>query len=79
MSWIDDKDEVPLRRQCLLAEVARAPWYGQRKAQPGKTRLALTVRQALEQEMLKLIDEQYTRTQFYGTRKMVRHLTWLAL
>ena len=75
MSWIDGKDEVPLRRQCLLAGVARATWYGQRqrKAQ-ACTRLALTVRQGLEQEHLKLIDAQYTRTPFYGTRKMVRHL-----
>ena len=77
MNWIDDKDEVPLRRQCLLAGVARATWYGQRqrKTQAVKTRLALTVRQALEQEHLKLIDEQYTRTPFYGARKMVRHLS----
>ena len=76
MSWIDDKDEVPLRRQCLLAGVARATWYGQRqrKAQ-ACARLSLTVRQALEQEHLKLIDEQYTRTPFYGARKMVRHLS----
>ena len=76
MSWIDGKDEVPLRRQCLLAGVARATWYGQRQRKTQAcTRLALTVRQALEQEHLKLIDEQYTRTPFYGTRKMVRHLS----
>ena len=75
MSWIDAKDEVPLRRQCLLAGVARATWYGQRQRKTQAcTRLALTVRQALEQEHLKLIDEQYTRTPFYGARKMVRHL-----
>jgi putative transposase len=77
MSWIDDKDEVPLRRQCLLAGVARATWYGQRQrqAQTGKPGLTLTERQALEQTQLKLIDHQYTRTPFYGTRKMVRHLS----
>ena len=77
MSWIDDKDEVPLRRQCLLSGVARATWYWQRerKTRAGKTQLAQTARQALEQKHLKLIDEPYTRTPFYGTCKMVRHLT----
>jgi len=52
-------------RQCELAGVSRATVYAQRAP-----------KQAGEQdlELLRLIDEQYTRRPFYGSRKMVSFL-----
>jgi putative transposase len=52
-------------RQCELAGVSRATVYAQRLP-----------KQADEQdlELLRLIDEQYTRRPFYGSRKMVTFL-----
>lgn len=53
---------MPVVRQCELAGVLRATVYAQRKPAP-------TDEQDLE--LLRLIDEQYTRRPFYGSRKMV--------
>ena len=52
-------------RQCELADVSRATVYAQRASKP-------TSEQDLE--LLRLIDEQYTRRPFYGSRKMVTFL-----
>ena len=52
-------------RQCELAGVSRATVYAQRAPKP-------TSEQDLE--LLRLIDEQYTRRPFYGSRKMVTFL-----
>ena len=52
-------------RQCELAGVSRATVYAQRAPLP-------TSEQDLE--LLRLIDEQYTRRPFYGSRKMVTFL-----
>ena len=52
-------------RQCELAGVSRATVYAQRASKP-------TGEQDLE--LLRLIDEQYTRRPFYGSRKMVTFL-----
>lgn len=63
--WIDKGDEVAVRRQCALAGVARATLYAQQKPK------------ALDEndELIKrLLDEEYTRHPFYGTRRMVVHL-----
>ena len=56
---------MPVIRQCKLAGVSRATVYAQRKPAP-------TSEQDLE--LLRLIDEQYTRRPFYGSRKMVTYL-----
>ena len=56
---------MPVIRQCELAGVSRATVYAQRKPAP-------TSEQDLE--LLRLIDEQYTRRPFYGSRKMVTYL-----
>ncbi len=56
---------MPLVRQCELAGVSRTTAYAQRKPAP-------TDEQDLE--LLRLIDEQYTRRPFYGSRKMVTYL-----
>jgi putative transposase len=65
LGWIDASDEVPVARQCRLAQVARATVYAQR-----------TPRAASEADLLlcRLIDEEYTRRPFYGSRRMVVYL-----
>ena len=65
LGWIDASDEVPVARQCGLAQVARATIYAQRSP-----------RAASEADLLvcRLIDEEYTRRPFYGSRRMVVYL-----
>jgi putative transposase len=60
--WIDKTDAVAVIRQCVLAGVSRATVYAQQTAG------------ALDESDLLfscLIDEEYTRHPFYGSRKMV--------
>jgi len=61
-AWVTPQDEVPILRQCALAEVSRATIYAAREAKPVD-----------EGELMlkRLIDEEYTRHPFYGSRKMV--------
>lgn len=66
-AWIDKADahQVALRRQCVLVGVCRATLYARRKPKalaPG------------DEILKRLIDEEYTRSPFYGSRKMVAHL-----
>ncbi len=60
-SWIDKGDTVSVVRQCVLAGVSRATIYAQQKP-----------RSIDESDLLfsRLIDEEYTRHPFYGSRKM---------
>ena len=60
--WIDGGDAVAIVRQCVLAGVSRATVYAQQKPKPVD-----------ESDLLLggLIDEEYTRRPFYGSRKMV--------
>jgi putative transposase len=60
--WIDMDGDVAITRQCELAGVSRATLYAQHKAKVVDTDDLLLSR---------LIDEQYTRHPFYGTRRMV--------
>ena len=64
-AWIDKEDEVAVVRQCVLAGVSRATIYAQQKP-----------KQVDESDLLlnRLIDEEYTRHPFYGSRKMVVYL-----
>ena len=60
--WIDMKDDLATTRQCELAGVSRATMYAHQKPK------------VLDQDDLllsRLIDEEYTRHPFYGTRHMV--------
>jgi putative transposase len=60
--WIDMKDDLATTRQCELAGVSRATMYAHQKPK------------VLDQDDLllsRLIDEEYTRHPFYGTRRMV--------
>ena len=61
-TWIDQGDVVSVTRQCVLAGVCRATIYAQQKAEPIDESNLLFSR---------LIDEEYTRHPFYGSRKMV--------
>lgn len=64
-TWIDKGDRVALTWQCALAGVSRSAVYARQKPKPI----------ALDDEVLKrLIDEEYTRHPFYGSRKMVVYL-----
>lgn len=65
MSWIEPIAELTLIRQCELAGVTRATVYARRKEpQPDEGDLLLC----------RLIDEEYTRHPFYGSRRMVIYL-----
>jgi putative transposase len=63
--WVVPENDVAVNRQCELAGVSRATVYARRKPQI-----------ACEMDLLLcgLIDEEYTRRPFYGSRKMVRFL-----
>ncbi len=64
-AWIDNKDDIAVSRQCDLAGVSRATLYAQQKPKVVDE----------DDELLKrLIDEEYTRHPFYGTRRMVVYL-----
>ncbi|MDT8364831.1 MAG: IS3 family transposase [Nitrosomonas sp.] len=63
--WIDATAPLPLMRQCELTDVARSAVYAPRLVvQPDAQELAL----------LELIDAEYTRHPFYGSRKIVQYL-----
>jgi putative transposase len=64
-TWIGAHAEVTQKRQCVLAGVARASVYAQRKPK---------VLDASDELLKRLIDEEYTQRPFYGSRKMVVHL-----
>jgi len=60
--WIDQKDAMTVVQQCLLAEVSRATFYAQQKP---------NLVDDLDLLHSRLIDEEYTRHPFFGTRRMV--------
>ncbi len=61
-AWIDKWDAVAVVQQCVLAGVSRATVYAHQKPKPvDESDLLLS----------RLIDEEYTRHPFYGSRKMV--------
>jgi len=63
-SWIDPTDpQLSIAQQCQLAGLARSSYYYQPQGESG-----------LNLELMRRIDEQYTRTPFYGAPKMT---AWL--
>ena len=69
LGWIDGAEDIPLSRQCELAEVSRATVY---------RRLTATIPPDANVEDLllcRLIDEEYTKRPFYGSRRMVVFLS----
>jgi putative transposase len=61
-AWIDENDPLPVVRQCALAQVSRATVYAQQKPK---------VVDEGDLVLMRLIDEEYTRHPFFGSRKMV--------
>jgi len=61
-AWITSGDEISIVQQCRLSAVSRATIYAHQKVVP-----------VSELDLLhsRLIDEEYTRHPFYGSRKMV--------
>jgi putative transposase len=69
-NWIDGADEIPLSRQCELAEVPRATVY--RRLTAAKLPQDTSAEDLL---LCRLIDEEYTNRPFYGSRRMVVFLS----
>jgi putative transposase len=63
--WIGDHADLTQKRQGVLASVSRTTVYARRKP---------VVFIEVDEVLKRLIDEQYTRHPFYGSRKMVVHL-----
>ena len=67
-AWVSNGDAVSVMQQCVLAGVSRATVYAHQKPKPvGESDLLLS----------RLIDCEYTRHPFYGSRKMVVFLNTL--
>jgi putative transposase len=64
-SWISFGDDIAVTRQCLLAGVPRSTFYARQYPNPVDESDVLISR---------LIDEEYTKRPFYGSRKMVLFL-----
>lgn len=60
--WIDKDADVSLVRQCDLAGICRATYYAKKQPKPANDYDLLYMR---------LIDDEYTRHPFYGTRRIV--------
>ncbi len=56
-------DKLSIRVQCGLLSISRSGWYYDPK---GQTPLNL--------KLMRLIDEQFLLTPYYGSRQMARHL-----
>jgi len=66
--WVDATEPMPLTQQCELTGVARSSVYAPRlAATPDAGDIAL----------LELIDAEYTRRPFYGSRKLMHYLRGL--
>ncbi len=62
--WVEpEHPDLSIRRQCALLGVSRASWYYE-PAEESEENLRL----------MRLIDEQYTRAPFYGSRRMTARL-----
>ena len=62
LGWVKAGDEIPLSRQCELVGVSRATVYRPRDAAPPDDD---------DLSLCALIDEEFTRHPFYGSRRMV--------
>lgn len=56
-------ERLSLVRQCALVGISRSSWYYAAKGES-----------AFNLHLMRLIDEQYLRTPWYGSRQMARHL-----
>jgi putative transposase len=65
---IENEQAIPVQRQCELLGISKSGWYY--KPQDGGE---------LNRKLMRLIDEEYLRHPFLGTRKMTRYLRGLNL
>ena len=63
--WISDKEPLPVAKQCALASVNRSTVY---------LPSIVLFPDAKELRLLELIDQEYTRHPFYGSRKIMHYL-----
>ena len=63
--WISDKEPLPVAKQCALASVNRSTVY---------LPSIVLFPDAEELRLLELIDQEYTRHPFYGSRKIMHYL-----
>lgn len=63
VAMIDSGSEVSILRQCQLMQLSRSSYYYQGKGESPQNL-----------ELMRVIDEQYLRTPWYGSRQMTRHL-----
>ena len=63
---IEPQPELSIRRQCGLLEVPRGRWYA-----------PTAVESAEDLELKRLLDEEYLRHPFYGSRRMTAYLRGL--
>ncbi len=61
-AWICGADPLPLLRPCTLAGVCRGTYYGQQRPRPADKEETLRLR---------LVDAEYTRHPFVGSRRRV--------
>lgn len=64
-AWISPEESVSVLRQCALVGVSRATYYAHQHPQPVDED---------EARMLRLMDEEYTRHPFFGSRRRVGFL-----
>lgn len=60
---IDPTKQISVIRQCQLLNLSRSSWYYQAKGE-----------NSLNLMLMRLIDEQFLQTPYYGSRQMARHL-----
>lgn len=60
---VETHDQISIVRQCELLDISRSGWYYEPREET-----------ALNLELMRIIDEQYMRTPFYGVRQMTAHL-----
>ena len=63
--WVNDKEALPVSKQCVLASVNRSTVY---------LPSIVLFPDAVELLLLELIDKEYTRHPFYGSRKIMHYL-----
>jgi len=56
-------DNLSITAQCRLLSISRSGWYYDPKGEP-----------PLNLKLMRLIDEQFMATPYYGSRQMARHL-----
>ena len=63
MGWIDRADQLSVRRQCYLLDLQRSTYYYHPCEESGQNLF-----------FMRLLDEQYTETPFYGVPRMTAFL-----